>query len=334
MIYLQLVFGFVLLIAGGDILVRAAVAISRRFSVPPLLVGLTVVAFGTSAPELTVAVSAALKGSGEIVSGTVIGSNIANILLILGVAAVITPIRSEMKMIRRDGLTVVAVSGLLAGLTFTGSLNAYWGGAMIAAFIAYVVYSYVTERTGSPYEGGPDSVAELTAREVEDFSGIRPELVAALPALIAGTGAVIFGADTLVEAASALARTFGVSEAVIGLSLVAIGTSLPELAISVIAALRGEPEMALGNAVGSNISNILMVLGGAALVAPIPLGGQIAVFDVWIMLAASLVLIPVLVSGQKLSRREGAFFLACYVSYITVLYLGWPADVSRLLGAG
>jgi len=333
MVYLYLLLGFVLLIAGGDILVRAAVAISRRFSLPPLLIGLTVVALGTSAPELTVAVNAGIKGAGQIAAGTVIGSNISNILLILGICALINPVRTQLKMIRRDGLMVVVVSAMLAGLTMIGAVTATWGAAMITAFALYVVYSYMSERK-LPASGVADTVAELTAREIEDYKGVRPRLVAAVPAFIAGCAAVIYGADVLVEAATEVATRFGVSEAVIGLSLVAIGTSLPELAISVIAALRGEPEMALGNVLGSNISNILVVLGGASLFAPVPLAGEIAVFDVWVMLAATVILIPVLISDMKLSRREGLVFVLYYGTYIAVLYSGWPGAFSRSLGSG
>jgi len=328
MVYLALFTGFVLLISGGDVLVRAAVALADWLKVPKLLVGLTIVALGTSAPELTVAVSASIKQAPDLVSGTVIGSNIANVLLILGAAAVISPIATHIKMIRRDGLMLVAVSACAAGFAVAGVIDTGWGILMITAFIVYAFYSYRSERRS---QAQAETAAELAAKEIDEFRGISPDPAYALPAAVAGCGAVILGADLLIDAAIEIARDFQISEAVIGLSLVAIGTSLPELAIAVIAALRGESEIALGNAVGSNLSNILVILGAAALFGPIPISGQIATYDVWIMLGSAVFLVPVMLTDSKLSRAEGVLFLTCYAAYISSLYLGVPEYVRQLL---
>lgn len=330
-LFFFLILGFVLLIAGGEFLVRSAVGLARRLGVPPLLIGLTIVALGTSAPELMVAVEASLKGAPDIVTGGVIGSSIANILLVLGVSALITPIAAQMRMINRDGLFLIGVSAFLAALTLSGSITLLAGIGMICAYVLYVAYSYWSERTVlipvEPTHKDPAS----TVDDDEDMKGIPRRLFIIIPMFCLGLGGVLWGAELLVEAATEIARAFGISEAVIGLSIVAIGTSLPELAASVIAALRGRPEITLGNVVGSNITNILLVLGVSGSISPVPFAAQIASFDVWVMLAATIVLVPVLVSGQRLSRVEAGFFLACYAVYIAALYAGWPQHIINYL---
>ena len=330
-LFFLLILGLVLLIAGGEFLVRSAVGLARRLGVPPLLIGLTIVALGTSAPELMVAVEASLKGVPDIVTGGVIGSSIANILLVLGASALIAPIAAQMRMINRDGLFLIGVSAFIAGLALTGSITLLAGIGMISAYVLYVGYSYWSERLVIiPAEATHKDAASHTDDD-EDMTGIPKRYFIIIPMLGLGLGGVLWGAELLVDAATEIARAFGVSEAVIGLTIVAIGTSLPELAASIIAALRGRPEITLGNVVGSNITNILLVLGVSGSISPVPIASQIASFDVWVMLAATIVLVPVLVSGQRLSRVEAALFLACYAVYITALYAGWPRYFVELL---
>lgn len=331
MVYIQLIAGIVLLIGGGEVLIRGAVAIATRLKIPPLVVGLTIVALGTSAPELTVSMGAALKGVPDIVIGNVVGSNIANILLVLGMAAVIVPVTASEKLIRRDGMILVTVTALLAGLAVTGIVHSLVGVVMVLLFSAYTAYSYIMERdTGGAVVD--DTAGELASEEAAEHTGVKPVLKIAVPVLLMGLVGIVIGADILVDAAVAIARTLGISEAVIGLSLVAIGTSLPELTVAVIAAFRGHSDVALGNVIGSNISNVLVILGATAAIVPIPISGQIAQFDVWLMLAATILLVPILVSGWRLSRAEGSVFLIAYGVYIYAIYVGLPARLLAMLG--
>ena len=333
MVYIQLIAGIALLIGGGEVLIRGAVAIAARLKIPPLVVGLTIVALGTSAPELTVSMGAALKGVPDIVIGNVVGSNIANILLVLGMAAVIVPVNATKKLIRRDGMILVAVTALLTGLAVAGIVQSAVGAVMVLLFSVYTAYSYIMERdTGGPRVD--DTAGELASEEAIEHTGVKPVLKIAVPVFLLGLLGIVFGADMLVDAAVNIARTFGIPEAVIGLSLVAIGTSLPELTVAVIAAVRGHADVALGNIIGSNISNVLVILGATAVIVPIPIGGQIAQFDVWVMLAATVLLVPILVSGWRLSRTEGSVFLIAYVAYIYAIYVGAPARLLTMLGVG
>jgi cation:H+ antiporter len=319
-----LIIGLMLLIAGGEALVQGAVAISDRLKVPPLLVGLTVVALGTSAPELTVAVGAALRDAPAIAVGSVVGSNIANILLVLGAAAAIQPVHAAMKVVHRDGFLLLVATSFLVGIALIGLISPVLGGFMILAFAGYTLYSYWRERVEAR-RLAHDTAAELASEEVEIHRGLSTKLYVCIPVFVAGCAALIMGADLLVEAAINIARGFGISEAVIGLSMVAIGTSLPELVISIMAACRGHSDVALGNVIGSNLSNILVILGVTSLVSPIPIEGQLQYFDVWVMLAATVILIPVLVTGRSVSRFEGMSFLVAYVVYMAALYLEVPA---------
>ncbi|MGI9413704.1 MAG: calcium/sodium antiporter [Hyphomicrobiales bacterium] len=328
-----LLIGLGLLLIGGEVLVRGAVAIAERLGIPPLIVGLTIVALGTSAPELTVAIQAALSGAPGIVTGSVVGSNIANILLVLGATAAIQPVRASLKVVNRDGMLLVVATTFLAGMAITGAIPPLLGVVMILCFAAYTFYSYWSERVVAR-RMAHDTVPELAAEEIGTYKGVPAKLRVSIPVFIAGCAAVIFGAQFLVDAAINIARAIGVSDAVIGLTMVAIGTSLPELTISVIAATRGHSDVALGNVIGSNLSNILVILGITSLFGTIPIGGQIAWFDVWVMLVATVVLIPVMVSDRSISRLEGAVFLTCYVTYIVSLFLGIPEAIMRSAGVG
>lgn len=328
-----LLIGLALLLGGGETLVRGAVAIADKLQIPPLIVGLTIVALGTSAPELTVAIEAALKGVPDIVTGSVVGSNIANILLVLGATAAVAPIRASLKVVNRDGLLLVVATSFLVALSLIGVIVPVMGIIMVLAFAAYTAFSYWSERVEAR-RLARDTAAELAAGEIENYKGVSTQLYVSIPIFVAGCAAVILGAQLLVEAAVNIARVLGVSDAVIGLTVVAIGTSLPELAISIIAAVRGHSDVALGNVIGSNLSNILVILGITSFFGPIPISGQIPFFDVWIMLGATIVLIPVLVSDRSISRVEGSGFLVVYVIYLAAAFLKVPEMLMAAFAAG
>ena len=286
---------------GGNWLVQGASAAALRLRIPPLVIGLTVVGFGTSTPELLVSLDAALRGASGIAIGNVVGSNIANILLILGVSALIGPFVGRFADLRRD-LLWMSGAALIAVPVFMGGLVGRWEGA--ALFVGILVYIWVCIRTAG--------------------SGEEPEIEAAplwKSALVTLGGLVVLmiGARLLVDSATEIARAFGVTEAVIGLTIVAVGTSLPELATSVIAAWRGQREIALGNVVGSNIFNTLAILGITALVSPIPVEPRFVVVDVPVMIAVSLLLVATIWRCEGMGRTAGAVFLAFYAAYVAAM---------------
>lgn len=314
--YLLSLGGFVLLFGGGEWLVRGAVIVARRFGISPLLIGMTIVAFCTSAPELIVSVSAALEGRAAISVGNVVGSNIANILLILGASALVAPIVFKPAELRRDTLVMVGSTGLLVALALTGNIGRLSGAFMVVLLLAYIVYSYRREAAGlSP-------VAELHEHEAGEFDSTPQQIWRGIFYLAAGLGALVLGSRWLIDGASAIAENFGVPEAVVGLTIVAVGTSLPELATSLVAAVRGHSDVAVGNVVGSNIFNILSILGITAIITPISVVEQIARFDVWVMLGATVLLVPFLVLTGRIGRRTGLVSLVLYVGYTVILYLG------------
>jgi len=290
-----------------------------------LLIGLTVVAYGTTAPELVVSLDAALADKPGISVGNVVGSNIANILLILGAAALVCPLVCRAGALRRDGPVMVAAALVLVALGLAGRIVAWHGAIMVAALIALTVHAYRSERRGG-------AAAEMHAQEAAEFAG-RPRSPAAMAGLVAvGIAAVVGGSRLLVGGAVELAHAFGVSDAVIGLSLVAIGTSLPELATAVVAAYRGHPEVALGNVLGANTFNVLAIMGIVSLVTPLPVPAEIVDFDLWVMLGITFVFVPWMMTRRRLGRRLGAVFLVAYASYIFALYAGL-SGVARA-GAG
>jgi len=310
---LQLIVGFALLVAGGEALVRGAVSVASRFGVSPLLIGLTLVGFGTSAPELVTSLQAALGGFPGIAVGNVVGSNIANILLILGVAAVIMPMVIDPVAFRRDGTALAIATALAVGVIFLGSLDRWMGGVLLAALLSYIWVAYRTDSVtvaASGPQGGP---------EIAPVSG---SIWIALSLAIGGIAVTILGARLTVDAAVTLALLWGMSETVVGLTVVAIGTSLPELVTSVMAALRREAGIAFGNVIGSNIYNILGILGVTALVQPIPIPQQIAQLDVWVMSAATLALIVAVAAWRRIGRGMGLVFLGAYAAYTGWLVAG------------
>lgn len=316
--YLLIIGGLALLFVGGEALVRGSVAISQRLGISAILIGVVVVGFGTSTPELLVSIKASLAGQPDIALGNVVGSNIANILLILGISAIICPVICAAKAIQRDALAVAVVSALLFALTFIGSISSVMGAAMVAILVAYVIYSYkaeMKEKKALP-STDPDTVHE---HEVQQFSNTLGLGISILMS-VGGIAMLVFGADFLVEGASNIARQVGISEAVIGLTLVAVGTSLPELAAAISAACKKNSDVIIGNILGSNLFNILFILGITSTIKPVPLSGQIAGFDVPLNLGVALLTLVLIYFMHRISRVTGAIFIVLYTIYIGWLY--------------
>jgi len=310
--FLFLILGVILLTVGGEALIRGALAVSQRLGVSPLLSGLVIVGFGTSAPELVVSVDAALNGQPDIAIGNVVGSNIGNILLILGLCALITPLTVKPLALRRDAATVVAASLLFLVLVFLGgsALGRVDAAILLVALMSYLAWAYWSER----YHAAPSG--ELHKAEAEELTALPKSVGWIIAAVFIGLLLLISGSQVLLMGAVGIAQHFGVSEAVIGLTLVAVGTSLPELSISVIAALRRHTDVAVGNILGSNIFNLLGILGVSALLQPLPVHARILQFDQWVMLATAILVPLFLYSGRRISRLEGGILLAGYGLYI------------------
>ena len=294
--------GLALLVMGGELLVRGAVALALRLGIAPLIVGLTVVAFGTSAPEMIVSVSAALQGTTDIALGNVVGSNIANVLVILAVAALIAPIDPRGHDLRESWWMMVGASVLLILLSLGGTLGRLQGLVLLGVF-ALVLWRQIATAQGGEDAGGDDQVP---------WGRIVVWLAVGLVLLPVG-------AQLLVKGAVDIARDLGVSEIMIGLTLVAIGTSLPELAASAMAAWRGRSDLALGNVIGSNIFNILCILGVTTMIAPLPVPAQMLRLDLWVMLAAAVILWPFLFRGIRIGRAAGGALLVAYGAYVGAL---------------
>lgn len=316
---LQILAGLSLLFIGGETFVRGATEIAKRLGMSQLLIGLTLVGFGTSTPELLTSVKAALAGSPGVAVGNVVGSNIANVLLILGAAAILYPLNSNLHALKRDGAMMLAGALLCVAIGLYGVLLRLIGIGMIALLVAYIAFAYVSEKRN----------ASLRAPS-KDEPDVRPmPLGKGLVYAIAGLAMVMFGADWLVRGSIALSLNAGISETVIGLTIVAVGTSLPELAISVIAAFRRNADIAIGNIIGSNIYNVFGILGVTALIQPIAMPDRIANADAWIMLGITLLFLIFAATGAKITRREGAFFLVAYGIYL--IWLGVEASAAGSL---
>jgi cation:H+ antiporter len=308
--YLYLAAGLLLLLVGGELLVRGAVATATRAGVSPLLIGLTLVGFGTSTPELLTSIEAAIVGAPGIAVGNVVGSNIANILLILGIAALICPLQVSRGAFYRDGSVVAlaTLSGVVVCLT--GELRPLGGIVLVMLLIAYIVFCYRTERLEATATDNPVYPALAVPGSI-DLS-----LAFSILLVVGGLALTILGAHLLVSSVLTIGAAAGIPETVLGLTVVAVGTSLPELTTSVLAAIRKQPDIAFGNIVGSNIYNILGILGATAIIEPIPVPAEILEADIWIMLAATVMLLFFSVSGWRITRIEGGMFLAAYVAYL------------------
>ncbi|MFN4041736.1 MAG: calcium/sodium antiporter [Brevundimonas sp.] len=314
---LFLLLGLVLLVLGGDLLVRGAVRIAERLRLSPMLIGLTIVGMGTSTPELAASVQASLAGSPGIAVGNIVGSNIANSLLILGAAALIAPFAVKASALWRDGgVGLMAVLALLAAGATVG-LTREAGLIFLAAISGYIYYAYRQERAGATHSAAYDRSAAMEGvdADFEAHALAKGRLWLALILFVAGLGLIVTGGGVLVSGAIGMAETLGVSDAVIGLTIVAIGTSLPELVTSAMAAWRRQGEMALGNVLGSNIYNILFIGGLTGIIAPTTVPSAIAGFDLPVLVAVTLLVMLFAYTGGRLSRREGAILLAAYAAY-------------------
>ena len=305
--------GLLVLVLGGELIVRGAVSAARLLGMSPLLIGLTLVGFGTSTPELVTSLIAAFKGSPGIAVGNVVGSNIANTLLILGVAAVISPLIVQPAAFQRDGIALAGSTAVCVMVVLLGFLEPLVGLAFVALLVGYIGWAYWNERRNSNAE------ALMREHVAADAPKGPRNLALALGMASIGIVFTMFGAKLLVDGAIDLARSFGVSDTVIGLTVVAVGTSLPELVASIIAALRRHSDVVLGNVIGSNIYNVLGILGVTAMIHPIAIPPEIARLDIWILLAATILLMLFLRSGWSLARWEGVLFLAGYAAYIGYL---------------
>ena len=307
--------GLVLLAAGGELLVRGAVGLSQLLRISPLLAGLTIVGFGTSTPELATSVQAALGGSPGIALGNVIGSNVANILLILGVSALIMPLAVNPASFKRDSIAMAGSALLCAGAVLMGRIEFIVGAVLVLALVGYVWWAYRSEALAHDAEAHRHE-EELADTMPRTHNGWLLGLM-----VVAGLAAAIYGARLLVEGAVILADAAGLSESVIGLTVVAVGTSLPELIACLVAVWKKHPDVALGNVVGSNIYNVLGILGLTAMVHPIDVPAEIARFDVAVLLAVTALLLVQLRSGWKMTRTEGLMLVALYAGYTVFLVL-------------
>jgi cation:H+ antiporter len=297
-------------------LVRGASRLALAAGISPLVVGLTVVAYGTSAPELAVSIQSGVAGQGALVLGNVMGSNIFNVLLILGMSALIAPLVVSRQLVRFDVPLMIGVSVLFLLLALDGAIGRLDGALLLAGAIGYTVYSVVQSRRETQRE------ADRAPDQEPSPQPARPWYINVL-FILGGLALLVVGANWLVDSAVSVAEAFGVSELIIGLTIVAAGTSLPEVATSVIASIKGERDIAVGNVVGSNIFNLLLVMGAASLVSPdtIPVPRAALAFDLPVMLAGAVACLPIFFTGYMIARWEGALFLAYYVAYTLYLIL-------------
>ncbi|WP_075215046.1 calcium/sodium antiporter [Mongoliimonas terrestris] len=323
--FLPLLGGLVLLIVGGELLVRGAVGVATRLGVSPLVIGLTLVGFGTSTPELVTSVQASLSGSPGIAYGNIVGSNMANALLILGASAAIMPIAVQSKALKRDGAVMLAVTLLFALAAWFGVMNRLVGALFLLALVGYIYLAFRTERTTEVVDHG--AVYDKSAAAQGADAALVPDparggsVVVSLLVALFGLALVVGGGYFLVDGAVSLARDFGISETVIGLTIVAVGTSMPELVTSLVAAVRKQADVAFGNIIGSNIYNLIGIGGTTALIAPAPVPAEIIGFDIPVLIVISLLVILFAATGRSIDRREGIVLVAGYVLYTVLI---WP----------
>ncbi|MBN2183303.1 MAG: calcium/sodium antiporter [Sedimentisphaerales bacterium] len=323
----EIIFGFCFLIAGAELLVRGSTRFALAVGISPLVVGLTVVAFGTSAPEFAVSMKASLAGQADIALGNAVGSNIFNVLLILGVSALIVPLSISRQLVRLDVPVMIGVSVLMWILAANGNLSRIEGLFFVAAIVSYTTVLILLGRRSADAAGQQT----VPAKRSEPGHSYKRLTIALL--ILGGLGLLVLGARLLVDGSVALARLLKVGELIIGLTIVAAGTSLPEVATSIVASIRGERDIAVGNVVGSNIFNILCVLGASAAASKtgITVTTQALKFDIPVMTAAAVACLPVFFTGSRISRGEGVLFLGYYAAYIVYLIrlAKTPADVEN-----
>lgn len=309
-----LVIGVALLSLGGEALIRGSLSAAKRLGISPLLSGLLIVGFGTSAPELVVSVDAAVNARPDIAIGNVVGSNIGNILLILGICALITPLAVKPLALRRDASMVIAASILFVILASDNVIRQIDALVLLIILVAYLVWAYWSEKYHTA------ASTELHEAEAIELTALPKSNLLTVVLVTAGLLLLIGGSKVLLIGAVGIAEGLGVSEAVIGLTIVAVGTSLPELTISVVAALRRHADVAVGNVVGSNIFNILGILGVSAMLQPLQVHARVSQFDQWVMVGTSILLFLLLYTGRRISRLEGGGLMFGYVAYIAMSF--------------
>ena len=318
----SMVAGILLLIKGGDWTIDSAIHVARKWGISPMVVGFTIIAFGTSLPELIVSVMAHMKGSTGIAIGNVLGSNIANVLMVIGITGVFVTLHAPARHIVRDLMVMMGASVVLLILLMQGTVSSLIGMLMFGTLLAYIFYQYKTT--------GPEEAQELLDVEAEAEEDIEEQLPFNLKyewmvygVLVLGLLAIALGAEFLVRGAQVSAGMLNIPEAIVALSIIAFGTSLPELTTSIIASRRGHSALVLGNIIGSNVFNILMIIGITAMIRPIEVGSfapQLAQFDVWLMLAVNLTFTLLLIFYKKINRNIGFIFVGAYVMYNISLY--------------
>lgn len=298
-----IVLGLILLIVGAEYAVRGSVAIANKLKIPMIIVGLTVVALGTSLPEFVVSVKAALTGSAGISIGNVVGSNIANVLLILGGAALFYPIKCRRRIFLKNYKFLFLVNIIFVAFALTGKFVSWQGVIMLLLLMAFIYHNYKN--------------ANKTAVSEDSLSPIaNKNWFYVIAVTVAGLATIMYGADFLVEGACNIAKIFGVSNEVIGLTIVAVGTSLPELATTIVAALKKQNDVALGNIIGSNIWNIVFIMGFTSVVTDVKVTMQFIYYDIWVMFLSTVLLYPVMMTKARMSRFEGAVFVTVYALYL------------------
>ena len=317
MTFLYLALGLIALVAGASLLVRGAAKLAISVGISPLVVGLTVVAFGTSAPETAVSVGAALQGNSDIAVGNVVGSNIFNVLFILGVSALIAPLVIHRQLVRQEVPIMIGTSLLLGVMSLDGRIGHGEAALLLGLLLAYTGFLIVQSRRAGNDAHGVELAEAPAASRWDRHWSVQLLLIAA------GLVLLVVGADWLVDSAVEIARALGVSDLVIGLTIVAAGTSLPEVATSIVATIRGERDIAVGNVVGSNTFNILGCLGASGLIAStgLTVSPPLLSFDLWVMLAAAVVCFPIFITGRRIARWEGVLFLLYYAAYTVFLVL-------------
>lgn len=303
--YILLVIGFVLLVKGADFFVEGSSSVAKLLRVPTVIIGLTIVAFGTSAPEMAVSISASLAGSNDIAVGNVIGSNIFNLLMVVGVCGLILPMKIDKSILYGDFLFTIAAAVVMLLLFAFDCTLSRWNGLVLLAMFAYFMFKTVKNTLASRAAGGP-------AAEEEEIKVLSPFLSVVF--ILGGLAAIVIGGNLVVDSASAIAISFGMTETLVGLTIVAFGTSLPELVTSIVASKKGENELALGNVIGSNLFNILFVLAASCTISPMKVD-RLSIFDGIFLIISSIVTWILAKRGYEIDRKDGAIMVALYVAY-------------------
>lgn len=312
--YLMVLTGLMMLIVGGELLIRGAMSAANKLNVSPFLSGLVIVGFGTSMPELIVSVNAILNNSPAVALGNIIGSNIGNIGLIIGTCGLIAPLAFKQSALKRDAIVMLGAVSLLIVVGFSGEFSILSGLVMISALLGYLGFTIYKENNQK------NASQKLHQDEGKELQSKPHKTWLVVLSILFGLVFLMLGAQWFVEGATVIATQLGVSEALIGLTLVAIGTSLPEFTISIMAVLRKHMDVAVGNVVGSNIFNILGILGVSSLISPIPFDGRFVIFDQWALLLITVVLALFLLFGHSISKTKGMFLLFFYVVYVALGY--------------